>query len=252
MADIPRIMAHMVAFNPDRQGSLGVARGLLEGGAAYLEIQFPFSDPTADGPDIQAACVKALEAGFTVQEGFRLLSEISSFAKVPLFVMSYGNLVFTRGVKRFVTECKENGAAGIIVPDLPLDYDEGLSVAAAEAGLAAVPVVSPSTGGERLARIAALSPKYLYATLRLGTTGSVRGADDSGLAFLERARSLPGAAAIKVLGGFGVSTSEHVRRVQPLVHAVVVGSALVREIAKGGDPNRAVLAKMRELTGVGE
>jgi tryptophan synthase alpha chain len=250
--DAPRIMAHMVAFNPDREGCLAVARGLLEGGCAYLEIQFPFSDPTADGPDIQAACVKALEAGFTVDEGFRLVSQVGSFATVPVFVMSYANLVFTRGVKKFVAECKASGAAGIIVPDLPVDYDEGLLAAADAAGLANVPVVSPSTNDARLARIMARGPTFLYATLRLGTTGSIDGADVQGLAFLDRARSLPGAEGIKILGGFGVSTFDHVRKVQPLVHAVVVGSALVREIAKGGDPYGAALAKMRALTGRGD
>jgi len=249
MGDTPRIMAHLVAFNPDRQGSREVARGLVEGGCAYLEVQFPFSDPTADGPDIQRACGIALAAGFTVREGFRLLEEIAGFATVPLFVMSYANLVFARGVKSFLSDCRQSGARGLIVPDLPLDYDEGLFSLATEAGLTAVPVVSPSISQERLLRIARLGPAYLYATLRIGTTGSIKGADPDGLSFLSRIAALPGAAHLKILGGFGVSTPGQVREVAPLVHAVVVGSALVREIAGGGDPRRAVRDKMRELTG---
>jgi tryptophan synthase alpha chain len=245
----PRIMAHLVAFNPDRDGSREVARGLLEGGCAYLEVQFPFSDPTADGPDIQRACSRALAAGFTLREGFRLLEEMAGFASVPLFVMSYANPVFTWGVKRFVTECRRCGARGLIVPDLPLDYDEGLFDLAAEAGLIAVPVVSPSISQARLVHIASRNPAYLYATLRIGTTGSREGAAPDGLSFLSRIAELPNAATMKILGGFGVSTGAQVKQVATLTHAVVVGSAIVRAIEAGGNPRCAAREKMAELVG---
>ena len=129
------IMAHMVAFYPDLARSRDVARGLAEGGAAYLELQFPFSDPTADGPDIQRACSAALEAGFTVDAGFELTAEICGSVRVPVFLMSYANLLFTRGVKRFLAEAAACGVRGVIVPDLPADYDEGLFREAVETGL---------------------------------------------------------------------------------------------------------------------
>jgi tryptophan synthase alpha chain len=249
MPESSRIMAHLVAYNPSREASREVAAGLVEGGCAYLEVQFPFSDPTADGPDIQRACGTALAAGFSVRDGFRLVGEIAASIAMPVFVMSYANPVFTRGVKQFVAECRACGARGLIVPDLPLGYDEGLFDFAAEAGISAVPVVSPSISAERLELIARLSPAYLYATLRIGTTGSRDGAGASGLSFLSRIAALPGSGRMKVLGGFGVSTAEQVRQVQSLVHAVVVGSALVREIEKAADPRAAVREKMRELTG---
>jgi tryptophan synthase alpha chain len=243
----PRIMAHMVAFSPDRPGSLEVARGLAESGCAYIELQFPFSDPTADGPDIQRACGAALEAGFTMNDGFRLVAEICSFARQPLFVMSYANLVFTRGVERFLTECKEAGARGVIVPDLPPDCDEGLFTQASGLGLLAMPVMSPSMKDIRLARVAALRPACIYATLRTGTTGPSTRLSEEGRAFLARCASLtPG---VKVFGGFGISTHEQVMAFTPLVHAVVVGSALVREVARGNDPRRAVRVKVQELMG---
>jgi tryptophan synthase alpha chain len=247
MAEPARIMAHLVAFNPAREASRDVALGLVEGGCAYLEIQFPFSDPTADGPDIQRACGAALAAGFTVSEGFRLVGEIAASTAVPVFVMSYANPVFTRGVKRFVSECRACGARGLIVPDLPLGYDEGLFELAADAGISAVPVVSPSISTERLERIARRDPAYLYATLRIGTTGSRDGAGEAGLSFLSRIAALNGNGRMKVLGGFGVSNGEQVSRVRSLVHAVVVGSALVREIEQATDPRAAVRDKMKEL-----
>jgi tryptophan synthase alpha chain len=249
MSGSPRIMAHMVAFSPDRAGSLEVARGLAESGSAYLEVQFPFSDPTADGPDIQRACGKALEAGFTLSEGFRLVAEICSFARQPLFIMSYANPVFTRGVEKFLGACRKAGAAGVIVPDLPPDYDEGLFTLAAGLGLAAMPVMSPTMKEKRLTRIAALEPAYIYATLRTGTTGPSTTLNEEGRAFLARCASLsPG---VKVFGGFGISTHEQVLAFAPLVHAVVVGSALVREVARGADPRRAVRSKVEELMGAG-
>jgi tryptophan synthase alpha chain len=243
----PRIMAHMVAFFPDRAGSLEVARGLAESGSAYLEVQFPFSDPTADGPDIQRACGTALEAGFSMSEGFRLVAEICAFARQPLFIMSYANLLFTRGVEKFLGDCKEAGARGVIVPDLPPDYDEGLFALASGLGCVAMPVMSPSMKEKRLARVASLRPACIYATLRTGTTGPGTALNEEGRAFLTRCASLsPG---VKVFGGFGISTREQVRALQPLVHAIVVGSALVREVARGDDPRRAVRSKMEELMG---
>jgi tryptophan synthase alpha chain len=244
-----RIMAHMVAFYPDRRKSLAVARGLADGGCAYLEVQFPFSDPTADGPDIQGACSAGLEAGFSVGEGFRLVAEIRGAVPAPVFIMSYANLLFTRGIDRFLSECVQCGARGVIVPDLPPDYDEGMFGKAACLGIAAVPVLSPSMTEARLARVASLSPEFIYATLRTGTTGTRTAIDAAGVAFLSRVASLSPGRTVKILGGFGVSTREQVLALTPLVHAVVVGSAFVREIARGGDPNRVVREKLDELLG---
>jgi len=241
-----RIMAHLVACYPDRAASIAVAHGLIEGGASYLELQFPFSDPTADGPDIQAACAVALASGFTVEEGFSVLREIAGLTPVPVFVMTYANLAFTRGIPRFLKECKEAGARGVIAPDLPPDYDEGLFEAARSLDLAAVPVVSPSASEDRLRRTERLDPEYVYATLRAGTTGAATRLDDGAISFLKRVRAM-GSGATKVLGGFGVSGPAQVQAVAPHVHAVVVGSALVREIAQAGNPHEAVRRKMEEL-----
>ncbi len=247
-----RIMAHMVAWYPDGVSSLEVARGLADGGCAYIELQFPFSDPTADGPDIQRACSAALEAGFTVDAGFECAEAIRRFVTVPLFIMSYANLVFTRGMERFLTDARACGARGVIVPDLPPDYDEGLFRTAAKLGLAAVPVLSPSMREGRLSRVGTLETEYLYVTLRTGTTGSFTEIDSSGLEFLSRVARMDHGGKAKVLGGFGVSTREQVQAVSPHVHAVVVGSALVRLVAAGGDVASAVREMVRKLSGAQE
>jgi tryptophan synthase alpha chain len=245
-----RVMAHMVAFYPDRAHSLDVARGLADGGCAYLELQFPFSDPTADGPDIQRACSAALDAGFTVSAGFELASEIRRVVKAPVFIMSYANLLFTRGMERFLADAKAAGAYGVIVPDLPPGYDEGLFTGAAKIGLAAVPVLSPSMRDARLSRVAQLGAEFLYVTLRTGTTGSFTQIDSPGLSFLSRVAGLDHGRPPKILGGFGVSTRAQVEAFSPHVHAVVVGSALVRVVAEGGDVRQNVKRKVAALVGV--
>src|SRR5271157_1471762 len=220
-----RIMAHMVAGYPDRAASLEVAAGLADGGCAYIELQFPFSDPTADGPDIQRACSAALAGGFTVDAGFECAAAICRSVKVPLFLMSYANLLFTRGIQRFLADARACGARGVIVPDLPPDYDEGLFTCAASRGLAAVPVRSPSMRDGRISRVGTLGTEYLYVTLRTGTTGSFTEIDSPGLSFLSRVAQIDHGGKAKILGGFGVSTREQVEAVSPHVHAVVVGSA---------------------------
>jgi tryptophan synthase alpha chain len=245
-----RIMAHMVAGFPHREGSLGIAQGLADGGASYLEVQLPFSDPMADGPDIQAACRRALDAGFTVDDGFRLLAQIARKAGIPVFVMSYANLLFNRGIERFLGECVSAGVAGTIVPDLPRDYDEGLFARARERGLTPVPLLSPSMTEERLRRAVSVGTELLYATLRTGTTGRFTDIGDGNLSFLERIDAcMPPNKRMKVLAGFGVSTREQVRALEGHVHAVVVGSALVRAAAASAEPAAAVRSKVMELTG---
>lgn len=241
------LMTHMVAGYPDRERSREVARAFVDGGARYLEIQFPFSDPSLDGPVIQSACTRALSTGFHVDDGFELVREISSLTDTPIFIMSYGNLVFVRGVDRFVRDARAAGALGLIVPDLPVGYDEGLFESGRKHGIEVLPVVSPSVTGSRLEAACSGSSAYIYASLRVGITGGVTSIDDQNLSFLNRI----GGYGKKVLAGFGVANHEQVRLIAPHVHAVVVGSALIRcteEIGDGPVYER-LKAKVAELAG---
>jgi tryptophan synthase alpha chain len=221
-----RIMAHLVAGYPDLEGSLAAALGLAEGGASYLELQFPFSDPTADGPLIQKACDAALSGGFRVEAGFELLARICQATGLPVFLMSYAGLVVRRGVPAFLRRAREAGAAGLIVPDLPVDSDEGLYEGGRALGLAIVPVAAPDTRPRRLAMMAATGAQYLYAALRRGITGERTAIGPENLAFLAEL----GGRGWKVLAGFGVARREQVLALAPRAHAVVVGSRFVEEV----------------------
>ena len=168
-------MTHMVAGYPDTETSFAVARGLIDGGASIIELQFPFSDPAADGPVIQAACSTALEAGFTLDSGFNLAERISSYSNVPVFIMTYANPVVTLGVDEFIHRAAGAGVKGIIAPDLVAGSDEGLYAAGKKLGMPIVPVVVPTITPERLSEIAALQEPYVYTALRQGITGRGNG-----------------------------------------------------------------------------
>ena len=203
--------------------------------------------PRRTAPTFSAPAARRWTPGFTVDAGFELAAEICRAVKVPVFLMSYANLLFTRGVRPFLASAAASGVRGVIVPDLPPDYDEGLFQAATEMKLAAVPVLSPSMRDERLKRVSALGAEYLYVTLRTGTTGRFTDVDGPGREFLSRVAERDGRS--KILGGFGVSSREQVQAFAPLVYAVVVGSALVRVVAAGGDVRTGVRQKVEELAG---
>jgi tryptophan synthase alpha chain len=237
----------MIAGFPEKGMDMDVARGLIDGGCSFLEVQFPFSDPSADGVPIQTACVKALEGGFRIDDGFTLVRDIHGISDVPIFIMGYGSIVFARGVETFVRTAVASGAAGMIIPDLMPGYDEGLFDAGKKAGIAVVPVVPPGITESRLAEILAHDPPYLYASLRVGITGSRTELEDHVYTFLGTLR----ATGRQILAGFGIQTGEQVRQLKDCADALIVGSAIVRTIdaalREGRPVYDAAREKVREL-----
>ncbi len=239
-----RIMSHLIPFYPDLTASRRVAETLAAAGVSYLELQFPFSDPSADGPVIQAACTAAIENGFTVDAGFSFTKGVCADCGIPVFIMTYAALVFARGIGRFVDEAVRSGARGLIIPDLPVDSDEGLLEAGRAAGLAVVPVLVPGMSPERTELYRKQDFEYIYAALRRGITGSHTDLGDENLDFL-RGLSEGGS---KVLAGFGVDSREQVEVLHPLIHAVVVGSAFMRIIETAGEKGKEkMLASLQEF-----
>lgn len=238
-------MAHMVAFYPDRESSVEVARALFEVGCSYLEVQFPFSDPTADGAYIQKACTMALEKGFKVHLGFSLISRIRKFSDTPIFIMGYANTVFFHGVEKFLKKCISSGVQGLIIPDLPPGYDEGIFTLGEKAGLKIIPVIAPSIKSERLDEVMSRGPEYVYAVLRKGITGAYTEIGESNISFLKKV----GAYGVKILAGFGISDKKQIRSLSSYVHASVVGTAFIKEIMlhNPGDSYKVTAGKMRDL-----
>ena len=249
MADKPAFMAHLVAAFPDWDTSLRVGEAMIDGGAGLLEVQFPFSDPTADGPWIQRACADALAAGFAVDDGFRLVERLANRPAAPqVFVMVYANLAFRPGIEPFLARCRDAGARGVIVPDLPPDYDEGLYAAGRELGLEVVPVVPVTAHAERLRTVVESSrTRSLYTALRKGVTGGYTHISEDSVRFLKEAKAL----GVSVLAGFGISERAQVEALAPLVDTVIVGSAFIRallEAPDGADPYGTVRDLMAGLS----
>jgi tryptophan synthase alpha chain len=159
------LMPYMMAGYPDLEASRAVAESYADNGADLIELGVPFSDPLADGPTIHAAATAALEAGATLDSALELCGAISG--RVPVVFMVYANMVLAHGgVAEFAERAVAAGAAGAIVPDLPLEEAEPVREVFAAAGLALVPLVAPTTPPERRARICAVAQGFVYAVTR--------------------------------------------------------------------------------------
>lgn len=243
------LMSHLVAGYPTDELSFTAARALVDGGADILEIQLPFSDPSADGPAIQTACTKVLQRGYRTADGLAFIAKLhKEFPNVKIYLMSYGSLIYTPGVENFCERAAAAGVNGMIIPDLPFDNDEGLTQACKKNGMVNIPVAAPSMSPERLSKLANAGFPYIYAALRTGITGTNTKIDDNTLQFLKAV----GEGGSKIYGGFGISNGEQARALADSVEAIVAGSVFVRLITENqNNPDalyKAVRAKAQELT----
>lgn len=246
-----KLMSHLVAGYPTDELAFAAAAAMVKGGADILEIQLAFSDPSADGPAIQSASTEVLERNYRVRDGLAFILKIhEAFPQTTIYLMSYGSLVYTPGVEKFCKEASEAGVRGMIIPDLPFDCDEGLTAACKKYGMENIPVASPSMSDERLSKMAHAGFEHIYASLRVGITGTATVIDNDTLAFLQRVR----AGGSKVYGGFGISTGEQSKALADSVDGIVAGSVFVRLIQKNASDKKslseAVEAKARELCGL--
>lgn len=244
-----KLMSHLVAGYPTDELALTAARALVSGGADILEIQLPFSDPSADGPAIQGACTEVLSRGYRTADGLKFIETLhKEFPEVKIYLMSYGSLVYTPGVKNFCKKASEAGVKGMIIPDLPFDFDEGLTEACKENGMINIPVAAPSMSPERLEKLSKAGFPYIYAALRTGITGTDTKIDDATLNFLNKVSE----GGSKVYGGFGISNGIQSQALADSVEAVVAGSVFVRLITENKDDKEklfeAVKDKAKEIT----
>jgi len=203
-------------------------------GADAVEVGIPFSDPVMDGPTVQEASVQALGLGATPASILDQAGRVE--VGVPLVTMTYYNIVFHEGHRRFASRLAERGFAGAIVPDLPLEESQEWERDAAEAGIDAVLLAAPVTPDERLAQICTRSRGFVYVVSVMGVTGErARMAASTG----DLARRCRAVTDKPVIVGLGVSTPEHAVEACAEADGVIVGSALVRRILDGGGPDEA-------------
>jgi tryptophan synthase alpha chain len=225
------LMPYMMAGYPDRETSLAVAEAYVDAGADLVELGVPFSDPLADGPTIHAAATEALAAGATLETALEVCASIAE--RVPVVLMVYSNMVLAHGgAAEFGRRAAAAGAAGAIVPDLPLDEADEVREALSAVGLALVPLLAPTTPAERRARICAAAQGFVYVVSTVGTTGERRQLS-TGLA--ELATATKAEAEVPVAVGFGIGTPEQVAEVGKIADGVIVGSRLVRAAGEADD-----------------
>lgn len=244
-----KLMSHLVAGFPTDELSLTAARALIEGGADVLEIQLPFSDPSADGPAIQGACTEVLDRKYKTADGLKFIETIhKEFPQIPIYIMSYGSLIYTPGIENFCKKAASVGVKGMIIPDLPFDFDEGLTKACVDNGMINIPVAAPSMSDERLEKMAKAGFPFIYAALRTGITGTDTTIDSETLTFLKKVKS----GGAEIWGGFGISNGEQSKALADTVYGVVAGSVFVRIINENRNDKEklfeSVKAKAKEIT----
>jgi tryptophan synthase alpha chain len=231
-------MPYLMAGFPDRETSLAVAAAYVDSGADLIELGVPFSDPLADGPTVHAAATTALAAGATLDTALEVCESVSE--RVPVCLMVYTNMVLAQGgVTEFAGRAAAAGAAGAIIPDLPLGEAEDVREAFADAGQALIPLVAPTTPPRRRARICAAARGFVYLVSTVGTTGE-RNEVPTALAALTAAAKAESEVPIAV--GFGIGTPEQAAEVGRIADGVIIGSRLVRAAAEGGSPQGAAEA----------
>jgi tryptophan synthase alpha chain len=227
----PGLVTYITAGDPDLPRTEGILRALDRGGADVVEVGIPFSDPLADGPVIQRATERALEAHTTLLGVLEMLRRMRAELRMPIVLFSYANPILRVGAERFADLAKEAGVDGVLVLDLPIEESEDFRALLSGRGIDTILLLSPTTSDERLRTAARLGTGFLYAISRLGVTGArteiAEGAE-------EMVRRIRGVSALPVALGFGISTPEHVRQVGQWADAAVVGSALVSVIADAG------------------
>ena len=224
------LMPFLMAGDPDLSTTAAALLALQANGADLIELGIPYSDPLADGPVIQAAAGRALAAGTTPGAVLGLLAELRGQLNLPVVLFTYSNPLLNRGMERFCQEAAAAGAAGLVVPDLPLEEAEKLSPIAAAHGLDLVLLVAPTTPADRMARIHAASRGFTYLVSVTGVTGVRTQLEDRVAPLVRRLKDLGGAP---VAVGFGISGPEQARQVRDWgADGAIVGSALVRVMAE--------------------
>ncbi len=233
------LIPYLCAGDPDRATSEKLMGAAAAAGADIIELGIPYGDPLADGPTIAAAAQRALAAGTTLDDALDLASGVG----VPVIMFTYLNPILQYGLARFATALASRGIAGAIVPDVPLEETGDLRAVFGPLGLALPQLVAPTTPPERAEALARASDGFTYLVSRLGVTGAKKEPDFSWIA--ERVAALRAVSSTPLAIGFGIATTDHVRRACAIADGAIVGSALIDAYA--GSSGNAAADRVRDF-----
>jgi tryptophan synthase alpha chain len=236
------MVAYLTAGDPTPEATPGLVAALERGGADLIEFGVPFSDPIADGPIIQAAGDRAIRAGMTMKRVLETAAEIRKTSQIPILLFTYLNPVLRYGFARLAADAKAAGIDGCLLIDVSVEEADEYVKVMRDAGLDTVFIASPTSTDHRLRLVAQYSSGFIYLVSRTGITGEQQSISDTALPLIQRMRAL---TDLPLAMGFGISTADQVASIAGHADAVVVGSAIVRQISK--DP-AGVEGLMRDLT----
>lgn len=227
-------VAYIMAGDPNRATSMEVLRGMPGAGVDVIELGIPFTDPMADGPTIQLAGQRALEAGQTLQATLDMVAEFRRADDItPIVLMGYYNPIYNRGVPKFLADAKAAGVDGLIVVDLPPEEDEELCIPAQKAGLNFIRLATPTTDDKRLPKVLTNTSGFVYYVSITGITGAA--AAEAGDVGPEVAR-IKAKTDLPVIVGFGIRSPQTAQAIASVADGAVVGSAIVGLIGNGKSP----------------
>lgn len=237
-------IAFVTCGDPDLETTKEIVKEMEKNGADLVELGIPFSDPTAEGPVIQGANIRALSGGVTTDKIFDMVRELRQDVKIPMVFMTYANVVFSYGTERFVKTCKEIGIDGIILPDVPFEEKEDFKPICDAYDVDFVSLVAP-TSENRISMIAGDAKGFLYIVSSLGVTG-VR--TDIKTDIESIANLVKESAHVPCAVGFGISTPEQAKKMSQYADGVIVGSAIVKIVEKyGKDAPKEVAAYVKSM-----
>jgi tryptophan synthase alpha chain len=239
-------MPFVTAGDPDLAFTSELIPAVADSGADLIEIGFPFSDPIADGPVIQASYTRALDQHLKLADIFATLGRITSRPgwKTPLVAMASYSLMFKKGPAAFIDAARASGLSGTVVPDLPVEEAEELSKLAAERDFKLILLVTPTTSLPRSEKVVKACSGFVYVVSVVGITGE---RDKLPVQLREQLSRLRTMTDLPLCVGFGVSKPEHVRDLQEIADGVIVGSALVKNLEAAATDRAAGLAGARRL-----
>ncbi|HEX6748482.1 MAG TPA: tryptophan synthase subunit alpha [Longimicrobium sp.] len=237
------LVPYVTAGHPSPGATLGVLRMLAEEGADVIELGVPFSDPLADGPTIQRSSFRAIEQGADLPWTLSVLADFRRGHDTPVVLFTYLNPVLHYGLERFLDDAVAAGADGVLLTDLPVGADPAIERAVDDSGLDLIRLIAPTTTPERVREIARAARGFLYYVSRTGVTGAQQ---DLSAGLAREVAEVRAVTDVPVAVGFGISTPEQAAEVARIADGVVVGSALVDALEKGGvEAGRAFVRALR-------
>lgn len=216
--------------DPDLETTAACVREMAGNGADLIELGIPFSDPTAEGPVIQGANIRALAGGVTTDKIFDMVRKLRRDVSIPMVFMTYANVVFSYGSERFLAACAEIGMDGLILPDLPFEEKADFQPVCRKYGVDLISLIAPTSAG-RIAMIAKEAEGFVYLVSSLGVTGT-RSRITTDLASI--AKVIRENTAVPCAIGFGISNPEQARQMAAAADGAIVGSAIIKILAQYG------------------